>query len=413
MQIRIKLVTSFLIIALVGGVVGYVGFVGVNNMFEIFHVVTSDTALELSLLGEIETLTQKLQLEAIGYFILAVELEKLELEKLELEKLELEKLEELKEFEETNLILDKKIDELKILQEPKNLSEREEIRERKLLNELVLEKSDLYNTSMKLIEISDTDFDPLVVLTLKEELEQIEENIENIISQRISQEKEELERREIIADQLSMNSSNLILIVSMFGVLFAIIFGLLISNSITSSIKKLQNASEQIIKGNLNVETKIDSKDEIGELSKSFEFMVENLKKMTDMEEQLAIQKNLRMALDESSIVSKLDVDGNIIFVNDKFCKVSKYSREELIGKNQNILRSGVHSSVFYVNLWKIISSGNIWNGEVCNKAKDGTLFWNETTIVPFFDKHGNIYEYVDRRHVIRGKFGPALFKPG
>ena len=78
-----------------------------------------------------------------------------------------------------------------------------------------------------------------------------------------------------------------------------------------------------------------------------------------------------------------------------KFCKISKYSKEELIGIDQNILRSDVHSLEFYDSLWNIISSGKVWHGEICNKAKDGTLFWNEVSIVPFADKDGVIYEYV------------------
>ncbi len=173
------------------------------------------------------------------------------------------------------------------------------------------------------------------------------------------------------------------------------------SSGLSSPIKKLQNAAEQITKGNLDVQTDIDSKDEIGDLSKAFEHMAENLKKMTDIEVQLVLQQNLRKALDESSIVSILDTKGKITFVNDKFCEVSKYSKEEIIGKHQNILRSGIHPRGFYKKLWEKISNGNIWHGEICNKAKDGTLFWNETTIVPFSDKDGRIYEYVAVRNDI------------
>lgn len=181
----------------------------------------------------------------------------------------------------------------------------------------------------------------------------------------------------------------------------SIIIGFLISKSIIHPIKKLQTISKQIINGNLDIKTEIYSKDEIGELSQSFDYMIEHLKKTTDIEAQLALQQNLRNALDESSIVSIIDPNRIVTFVNDKFCKISKYSKEELIGNDQSIVRSDVHSEEFYDKLWKVIESGTVWHGEICNKAKDGTLFWNDATIVPFADKDGVIYEYVSIRNDI------------
>ena len=181
-------------------------------------------------------------------------------------------------------------------------------------------------------------------------------------------------------------------IIIVIGVL---VLGFLISKSIINPIKKLQNVSNQVVNGNLDIETKINSKDEMGELSKSFDYMIEHLKMNTDIETQLALQQNLRNALDESSIVSVIDPNRIVTHVNEKFCKISKYSKEELIGTDQTILRSSVHSEKFYDDLWEMISKGSVWHGEICNKAKDGTLFWNEATIVPFADKDGKIYEYV------------------
>lgn len=181
----------------------------------------------------------------------------------------------------------------------------------------------------------------------------------------------------------------------------SMIIGFLISKSIIHPIKKLQTISKQIINGNLDIKTEIYSKDEIGELSQSFDYMIEHLKKTTDIEAQLALQQNLRNALDESSIVSIIDPNRIVTFVNDKFCKISKYSKEELIGSDQSIVRSDIHSEEFYDKLWKVIKSGSVWHGEICNKAKDGTLFWNDATIVPFADKNGVIYEYVAIRNDI------------
>ena len=177
--------------------------------------------------------------------------------------------------------------------------------------------------------------------------------------------------------------------------LIIIITSFYFSSTLTTPIKKLQESAEQVTKGNFDIKGTIKSNDELGQLSNSFDYMIEHLKKNTDIENQLSLQQNLRNALDESSIVSIIDPNRIVTYVNDKFCKISGYSKEELLGTDQSIVRADVHTPEFYDDLWKEIKSGNVWHGEICNKAKDGTLFWNETTIVPFSDKDGKIFEYV------------------
>jgi diguanylate cyclase (GGDEF)-like protein/PAS domain S-box-containing protein len=105
-----------------------------------------------------------------------------------------------------------------------------------------------------------------------------------------------------------------------------------------------------------------------------------------------------KRALDEHSIVSVSDVRGNIIEVNDKFCEVSQYSREELLGHNHRLLKSGQHPDSYYEVLWATISSGKMWHGEVCNRRKDGSLYWVESTILPFFGEDGLPIQYVSIR---------------
>ena len=97
----------------------------------------------------------------------------------------------------------------------------------------------------------------------------------------------------------------------------------------------------------------------------------------------------------DHSIVAITDSEGTIIYANKKFCEISKYSEDELIGQNHRILKSDEHSDKFFTEMWNTISSGIIWNGELKNRAKDGSFYWLKTTIVPIIDSEKNIKNYV------------------
>ncbi|GAF02702.1 CHASE domain-containing protein [Saccharicrinis fermentans] len=154
-----------------------------------------------------------------------------------------------------------------------------------------------------------------------------------------------------------------------------------------------QKRAEQIIKKqHEELEEKVAERTR--ELTVSEQKLKESIKEITDY----------KFALDESSIVATTDNRGVINYANETFCRISKYNLGELIGNTHRVVNSKYHSNDFFIDLWSTISSGKVWRGEIKNRAKDDSIYWVDSTIVPFLDENGKPYQYIAIRFDITTK---------
>ncbi|OJJ19223.1 hypothetical protein BKI52_20645 [marine bacterium AO1-C] len=122
---------------------------------------------------------------------------------------------------------------------------------------------------------------------------------------------------------------------------------------------------------------------------------------VTHLKKAQNLLESYRKILDQSAIVATTDVKGNITYANDKFCEISQYSQQELLGQNHRILKSGYHPDEIYKELWHTVAQGKTWQGELQNKSKDGSFYWVKATIMPFMDEKNKPYKYMAVRYNI------------
>ncbi|BBC22328.1 PAS/PAC sensor signal transduction histidine kinase [Pseudanabaena sp. ABRG5-3] len=178
-------------------------------------------------------------------------------------------------------------------------------------------------------------------------------------------------------------------------------------------LRPLANLNEAIVQSTQTEDFALPAlpSDEIGFLGNNFAAVFGQLRAYKQMELEVvelelreksryldAVLLNLqdmKYALDRSAIVAITDIRGEITYVNDKFCEVTKYSREELIGKNHRLLNSGYHPPEFFTEMWQTITSGQDWRSDIRNRTKDGSLYWIDTTIVPLLNLQGLPYQFL------------------
>ncbi len=211
----------------------------------------------------------------------------------------------------------------------------------------------------------------------------------------------EISEEAALADVYWLGMINLILVLLTISIVVMVVFYKV--NRIVKPITLLANASMKVAAGEINQHVNVSSNNEIGLLADSFNHMLEvregfeeNLKSSNDEIQKMLLElEEQKFALDQHAIVSITDLQGKITFVNDKFCEISGFSRDELIGKDHRILSSKHHSVEFFQNMLQALERGDVWHDEICNRNKNGELYWVDTTIVPFKGADGTAKNYI------------------
>jgi two-component system, sensor histidine kinase and response regulator len=201
------------------------------------------------------------------------------------------------------------------------------------------------------------------------------------------------------ARNLALQNIFILLLLSISVVLIAFS----VARRFTKPIQTLADAANKISENNIKEPVWVDSDNEVVVLADAYNDMIEEIQAneqalkehSAEIQNTLHELKEQKLALDAHAIVGITDLEGNITYINEKFIQISGYSREELLGSNHRMVNSGEHSKEFWTNMYETVSSGKKWNSQVKNRAKDGRIYWVETTIIPFSNEMGEIQSYV------------------
>lgn len=183
----------------------------------------------------------------------------------------------------------------------------------------------------------------------------------------------------------------------------------MLNRNIRKRFDTIFSAIGNITSGNLHTRVELAGDDEVSKLAYLFNSMMAYLNHLDDQKDLLTkeLKDNSfdlefqKKALDEHAIVSITDASGLITYVNDKFLEISQYQREELIGRYHNVVNSGYHPKEFWEQFWDKLTKGEIWQDQVCNRKKDGSIYWVYTTVIPYLDKNGLPERYISIRNDI------------
>ncbi|RYE70652.1 MAG: PAS domain-containing protein, partial [Oxalobacteraceae bacterium] len=159
-------------------------------------------------------------------------------------------------------------------------------------------------------------------------------------------------------------------------------------------LKRLRSVVEDLGTGAIKVES-IDARNEPLEIRSVVEMFNQTAVLIREREATRRALDDQKFALDQHAIVSITDANGSITYANDLFCQISGYEIAELLGKNHRVIGSGLMPASFFPTLWSTIGSGQVWNGEICNRNRAGALYWVDATIVPLLDEDGKIKQYI------------------
>lgn len=210
--------------------------------------------------------------------------------------------------------------------------------------------------------------------------------------------------QKIVSEQLKVIMTN--------GVIYAILAILIgsfiawrMGTFITRRLYTVQETINEVAMGNTSARSHLTGTDEAAILANEFNDMLDAKDKFeTKLQENVKSLENYKFALDQSAISSITDENGIILSVNDNFCKISKYSREELIENTHRIVSSNFHSKEFFKEMWDTILSGKVWIGEIKNKSKGGEFYWIHGTIIPFLDADNKPFQFLSIRFDITAK---------